>query len=64
MRLVLMGVSGCGKTTIGHRLSDHSGEALQGSIQTTKNFAMKDESYLFKGLEFFDADDFHPESNA
>ena len=36
MRFVLMGVSGCGKTTIGQRLSDHSGEMIQGSIRGTK----------------------------
>lgn len=37
--IIIMGVSGCGKTTIGKRLSDRT------------------------GMPFFDADDFHPQSN-
>jgi carbohydrate kinase (thermoresistant glucokinase family) len=39
MIIIVMGVSGCGKTTIGKRLSEHT------------------------GLTYYDADDFHPQSN-
>ena len=43
-----MGVSGCGKTTIGQRLSDHSGEALQGSIRATKTLLCRMKDFCLK----------------
>ena len=79
MRLILMGVSGSGKTTIGCHLSHASGKKY--CHFKKRHFAIQwnplgvppgllsshldaySDEQVSSGLKFFDADDFHPQKN-
>jgi hypothetical protein len=57
MRVVIMGVSGSGKTSVGQALSRALGEAL--AVQCSLATPL----ICITDIPFFDGDDFHPEEN-
>ena len=68
VRVVVMGVSGCGKTTVGVRLAEALGSRIntaiwQAFILPSYLSFSKDLTLLISGAEFYDGDDFHPEAN-